>query len=62
MKKNWIVIYYEDKEGACPVKDFIISRKENNRAKIMAQISYLEELGLIIQAPMLIILRQEFMS
>lgn len=45
MMKNWNIIYYETVEGECPVEDLISSKSMNNRAKILALFSFLEEKG-----------------
>ena len=45
MDKIWTVIYYETEDGECPVKDFILTRSLNNRAKILNIISLLEKKG-----------------
>jgi hypothetical protein len=45
MKNKWTVIYYETPDKRCPIEAFIDSRSNKNQAKIMAMISYLEELG-----------------
>lgn len=49
--KNWIVIYYETIDGKSPVEDYISSKNENNRAKILSLISFLEEKGPILPRP-----------
>lgn len=38
-----IAIYYEDRKGKKPVKDFINGFDEKTRAKILARIEYLED-------------------
>ncbi len=43
--KNWKIIYYETKNGECPVEDFISSKSIKNRAKILGLLSFLEEEG-----------------
>jgi phage-related protein len=45
MMHKWKVIFYETDKGKCPVQDFIASRSLNNRVKIFALISFLEEKG-----------------
>ena len=42
---KWHVIYYETKEGKCPIEEFISSKSINNRAKIFSLLSFLEEKG-----------------
>ena len=42
---KWKIIYYESIEGACPVEEFIDSRKINNKAKIFSLLTLLEEKG-----------------
>ena len=44
-KNQWRVIYYETKDGKCPVQEFIDSRSKKNQAKILSLISVLEEKG-----------------
>ncbi len=41
----WHVLYYETEGGKCPVKEFIVSRNQGNRAKILAVIEALEQRG-----------------
>ncbi len=43
--KKWHVFYYESAAGACPVQEFIDSRKERDQAKILSWVSLLEERG-----------------
>src|SRR4030067_2799214 len=43
MEHKWKVIYYETEKGESPVHDFITSKSLNNRVKIYALISFLEE-------------------
>jgi len=45
MKNKWTVIYYETPDKQCPIEEFIDSRSKKNQAKLLAMISYLEELG-----------------
>jgi phage-related protein len=45
MTKNWKIIFYETKEGDCPVEKFIDSKSTNNQAKIYAYIDQLEIKG-----------------
>ena len=40
-----MVIYYETKDGKCPVQEFIDSRNQENQIKILNVIDYLEEHG-----------------
>jgi hypothetical protein len=45
MNNKWTVIYYETTDKRCPIEEFIDSRDKKNQAKILAMISYLEEMG-----------------
>jgi hypothetical protein len=45
MEHKWKVIYYETEKCECYVQDFISSKSINNRVKIYALISFLEEKG-----------------
>ena len=45
MDQKWHVLYYETKDGLCPIKEFIDARKERDQAKIFSWISLLEEQG-----------------
>ena len=45
MKENWKIIYYETSDGKCFVEEFISSKSKNNRSKILALLSFLEEKG-----------------
>ena len=42
---GWKIIYYETKDGGCPVEDFINSKSINNKAKIFSLLTILEEKG-----------------
>lgn len=57
MRTNYNVIYYETKEGQCPVKEFIDSRKTSNQAKILSIIAELEDKGPNLRRPYADILR-----
>lgn len=43
--RKWKVIYYTDSEGNTPVEEFINSRSQSNKSKIMALLDILEERG-----------------
>jgi phage-related protein len=45
MNNEWTVIYYETDEGKCPLMEFIDSNTLRNQAKILSNISFLEEKG-----------------
>ncbi|MDM7988655.1 MAG: type II toxin-antitoxin system RelE/ParE family toxin [Smithella sp.] len=45
MSRTWDIIYYETKDGRCPVKEFIDSRGVSNRAKIFNWLKQLETHG-----------------
>jgi hypothetical protein len=45
MDQKWHVIYYESKDGECPIENFITSRRISNRAKILSLFALLEEKG-----------------
>ena len=45
MDRKWHVLYYEAKDGSCPIQVFIDSRKERDGAKILSWIALLEEQG-----------------
>jgi phage-related protein len=51
MNREWKVIMYETVEGECPVKDFILSRNDDNRDKILAYIDYLADVGIDLHRP-----------
>ena len=43
--KKWHVLYYESTDEACPVKEFIDTRKDRDQAKIFSWLSLLVERG-----------------
>lgn len=45
MRAKWHIIYYETKEGSCPIMDFIESCKSREQAKVLSWFSLLEEQG-----------------
>ncbi len=45
MKHKWRVLYYETADGACPVQQFIDTRKSRDQAKIFSWLTLLEEKG-----------------
>ena len=51
MKKNWIVLYFEDKNRTCDIECFLDSLKEKERAKAIAWIDKLEEEGNELKRP-----------
>ena len=51
MTNRWRVIYYETKNGECPVIKFIDSKTKRNQAKILSLISLLEEKGPTLPRP-----------
>lgn len=57
MKNHWHVLYYQAESGACELKDFIDSRKPEERQKILAWISLLEEMGPQVPRPYADLLR-----
>ena len=44
-KQSWHVIYYEDQRGKCPAHQFIESRVDREKAKILSLLAALEEGG-----------------
>ena len=42
---KWTIVYYESKDGKCPIEDFINSRSLKNRAKVLSLFEILEEKG-----------------
>ena len=51
MAVDWRVLYHETREGECPVREFINSRKGRDQAKILALISLLQEQGATLPRP-----------
>lgn len=47
------VRFYEEKNGKCPIRNFISSSQKSLREKINHQISHLEEFGLTLENPSL---------
>jgi hypothetical protein len=45
MAQRWQIIYYETKQGHCPVEEFIRNQKTRPRAKILNWIELLESSG-----------------
>lgn len=45
MNPPWCIVFYETKDGRCPVQEFIDSRKEREQAKIVSWISQLKKEG-----------------
>lgn len=45
MKRKWRVLYYETKDGECPVRKFMDARNDREQAKIFAWLLQLEEKG-----------------
>ncbi|NKB72770.1 MAG: type II toxin-antitoxin system RelE/ParE family toxin [Candidatus Latescibacteria bacterium] len=45
MGQPWRIVYYETREGRCPVEAFIRSQKARQRAKILNWIELLENSG-----------------
>ena len=58
MKNKWQVLYYETEDEICPVRDFIDSQNQRNKAKIFSLISYLEEIGPQLPRPYADLLRE----
>ena len=42
---GWRVLYYETRDGQCPVGTFLAGRKDRERAKILSWIALLEDRG-----------------
>ena len=51
MSNKWKIIFYETDNGLSEVENFINSRTQNNRAKIYALLSHLEEKGPTLPRP-----------
>lgn len=51
VRRNWRVFYYETKEGLCPIREFIDSRKKRDQAKILSWTSLLEDQGANLPRP-----------
>ena len=51
MKRKWRILYYETKDGECPVRKFIDARNDREQAKIFAWLSQLEEKGPNLHRP-----------
>jgi phage-related protein len=45
MKNKWNIVYYTYPDGYCPIKEFIDSVKDSNKAKIFALLGYLGLMG-----------------
>ena len=45
MAQRWQIIYYETKQGNCPVEEFILNQQARPRAKILNWIELLESSG-----------------
>ena len=51
MGRNWHVLYYQTKDGGCPIQNFIDSRKDRDQAKIFSWFSQLEHHGPTLPRP-----------
>jgi phage-related protein len=51
MEKEWIIVFYEEKNGSCPVQEFLDSRDVKNRRKIISLIQYLQQMGINLPRP-----------
>ena len=48
---NFHIIYYETKDGKCPIEEFIESKDTKNQAKIFAFLDLLREQGPVLPRP-----------
>ena len=51
-KEKWSVVYYEDRKGNVPVKEFVLELTETSRATMFRDFDLLEELGILAGAPL----------
>ncbi len=49
--RKWKVIYYETKDGKCPVIDFVESRSKRNQAKTLGLFALLQKKGPLLPRP-----------
>ncbi len=48
---RWRVVHYETKNGRCPITEFLDELRQNERARVLAQIDLLEEKGPNLRRP-----------
>ena len=51
MKQQFLVVYYEDKGGDKPARDFIFSLEHKQKSKVLRDLSQLEEFGIGTHIP-----------
>jgi phage-related protein len=51
LRRRWRVVYYETESGACPVARFLDGLERRARAKALAAIDLLEEVGAELRRP-----------
>ena len=50
-KRQWTLLFYETRNGICPVEEFIDSLKENEQAKVLAWLLALKNEGINLHRP-----------
>jgi len=48
---NWQVVFYQDRRGLQPVRDFLDSLSAGDRAKVRNALRLLSEFGVLLQMP-----------
>lgn len=48
---RWRVVHYETEDGRCPITEFLDELRQNERARVLAQIDLLEEKGPNLRRP-----------
>ncbi len=48
---HWRVVHYETQDGRCPITEFLDELRQNERARVLAQIDLLQEKGPDLRRP-----------